>query len=122
MACIPMLPASRWFSIHCGRTSNRCSRRNRSNRGAPMDRIWLKSYPPNVPAEIDPTQLRSLKELVEKTCTEHAERVAYVQMDGTLTLREVEVQSRGFAAWLQHAGLKKGDRIAIMLPNCLQYP
>jgi len=87
-----------------------------------MDRFWLKSYPPHVPAEVDPKQLRSLKELVEKSCAEHADRVAYVQMDVTLTYREVEARSRGFAAWLQHAGLKRGDRIAIMLPNCLQYP
>ena len=87
-----------------------------------MDKFWLKSYPPHVPAEIDPTQLRSVKELIESTCAEHADRVAYVQMDATLTYRQVEVLSRGFAAWLQHQGLKKGDRIAIMLPNCLQYP
>jgi long-chain acyl-CoA synthetase len=87
-----------------------------------MDKFWLKSYPPHVPAEIDPKQLRSLKELLEKTCAEHTDRVAYVQMDATLSYREVEVLSRGFAAWLQRAGLKKGDRIAIMLPNCLQYP
>jgi len=87
-----------------------------------MDKFWLKSYPPHVPAEVDPTQLRSLKDLVEKTCAEHADRVAYVQMDATLTYREVEVLSRAFAAWLQRAGLRKGDRIAIMLPNCLQYP
>src|SRR5262249_50872608 len=87
-----------------------------------MDRIWLKSYPPNVPAEVDPTQLRSLKELVEKTCAEHAERVAFVQMDTELTYRELDELSRAFAAWLQNAGFRKGDRIAIMLPNTLQYP
>ena len=87
-----------------------------------MDRIWLKSYPPNVPAEIDPTQLRSLKELLEKTCAEHADRVAFVQMDTELTYRRLEELTRAFAAWLQHAGFRKGDRIAIMLPNTLQYP
>jgi long-chain acyl-CoA synthetase len=87
-----------------------------------MDKIWLKSYPPGVPAEVDPSQLRSLRELVEKTCAEHAERVAYVQMDTQLTYREVERLSRAFAAWLQQAGFAKGDRFAIMLPNTLQYP
>jgi long-chain acyl-CoA synthetase len=87
-----------------------------------MDKIWLKSYPPGVPAEVDPSQLRSLKELVEKTCAEHADRVAYVQMDAALTYRQVDELSRAFAAWLQHAGFAKGDRIAIMLPNTLQYP
>ena len=87
-----------------------------------MDRIWLKSYPPGVPAEIDPTQLRSLKELVEKTCEAYADRVAFVQMDAELTYRQVGELSRAFAAWLQHAGFAKGDRFAIMLPNTLQYP
>jgi long-chain acyl-CoA synthetase len=87
-----------------------------------MERIWLKSYPPGVPAEIDPRQLRSLPELVEKTCAEHAERIAYVQMDTQLTYRQVDRLSRAFAAWLQQAGFAKGDRFAIMLPNTLQYP
>src|SRR5215813_6212939 len=87
-----------------------------------MDKIWLKSYPPGVPTEVDPSQLRSLKELVEKTCAEHADRVAYVQMDAELTYRQVDELSRAFASWLQHAGFAKGDRFAIMLPNTLQYP
>jgi long-chain acyl-CoA synthetase len=87
-----------------------------------MDKIWLQSYPPHVPAEIDPRQLRSLKELVEKACVEHAERVAFIQMGASMTYRQLEVRSRAFAAWLQHAGFVKGDRIAIMLPNTLQYP
>jgi long-chain acyl-CoA synthetase len=87
-----------------------------------MDKIWLQSYPPHVPAEIDPRQLRSLKELVEKACAEHAERVAFIQMGASMTYRQLEARSRAFAAWLQHAGFVKGDRIAIMLPNTLQYP
>jgi long-chain acyl-CoA synthetase len=87
-----------------------------------MDRIWLKSYPPRVPKEVDATQLRSLKELLEKTCATHAERVAFVQMDTALTYRQLDVLTRAFGAWLQHAGFSKGDRIAIMLPNTLQYP
>jgi long-chain acyl-CoA synthetase len=87
-----------------------------------MEKIWLKSYPPHVPAEVDPQQLRSLKELVEKTCAEHAERVAFIQMGAQLTYRQLDEYSRAFAAWLQHQGFVKGDRIAIMLPNTLQYP
>jgi long-chain acyl-CoA synthetase len=75
-----------------------------------------------VPAEIDPSQLRSLEELAERTCAEHAERIAYVQMDSALTYSQVAELSRAFAAWLQQAGFAKGDRIAIMLPNTLQYP
>jgi long-chain acyl-CoA synthetase len=87
-----------------------------------MDRIWLKSYPPRVPAEIDPTQLCSLKELLEKACATHADRVAYVQMGTELTYRRLDQLTSAFAAWLQHQGFKKGDRLAIMLPNTLQYP
>ena len=87
-----------------------------------MDKIWLKSYPPGVRAEVDPTQLRSLKELLEKSCAAHADRIAFVQMGTELTYRELDEQSRAFAAWLQHAGFSKGDRFAIMLPNMLQYP
>ena len=87
-----------------------------------MDRIWLKSYPPGVPADIDRSQLRSLKELVEKSCAEHADRIAYIQMDAALSYGQVEELSRAFAAWLQQAGFAKGDRFAIMLPNTLQYP
>ncbi|MGH8138650.1 MAG: AMP-binding protein [Steroidobacteraceae bacterium] len=88
-----------------------------------MNRIWLKSYPPGVPADIDPDRLRTLKELIEQTCTAHAESVAFVQMGRALTYRTLDEQSRSFGAWLQKsAGLKKGDRVAIMLPNVLQYP
>ena len=88
-----------------------------------MDKPWLKSYPPGVPAEIDPAQYRSLKQLAEQSLQEHAARPAYVQMDREISYAEVDRLSRDFAAWLQKtAGLKRGDRIAIMLPNLLQYP
>jgi long-chain acyl-CoA synthetase len=87
-----------------------------------MERIWLKSYPPGVPAEIDPSKCRTLKELVEHTCVEHADRVAFIQMGAQLTYRRLDELSQAFAAWLQHEGFQKGDRIAIMLPNTLQYP
>jgi len=87
-----------------------------------MERIWLKSYPPHVPADVDPSKLRSLTQLWAETCAQHAERVAFVQMGTGISYRRLDELSRAFAAWLQHAGLKKGDRIAIMLPNTLQYP
>jgi long-chain acyl-CoA synthetase len=87
-----------------------------------MDRFWLKSYPPYVPPDVDPRELRTLKQLVEQTCAQHAGRVAFVQMDTELTYRQLDEQSRAFGAWLQQAGCKKGERIAIMLPNTLQYP
>ena len=87
-----------------------------------MDRIWLKSYPQGIPADIDPNQLRTLKELIERTCAGHADNEAYVQMGKSITYRELDKLSRDFAAWLQMSGFKKGDRLAIMMPNTLQYP
>ncbi|HYB65107.1 MAG TPA: AMP-binding protein [Steroidobacteraceae bacterium] len=87
-----------------------------------MDKIWLKSYPPYVPAEVNPAQLRSLKQLLEETCARHADRAAYLFMGATITYGELDTLSRAFGAWLQQNGFRKGDRIAIMLPNCPQYP
>ena len=87
-----------------------------------MNRFWLQSYPQGIPADIDPNQLRTLKELVERTCATHADKVAYVQMGKSITYRELDKLSRDFGAWLQMMGFKKGDRIAIMMPNTLQYP
>jgi long-chain acyl-CoA synthetase len=87
-----------------------------------MDKIWLKEYPPGVPSEIDVNQFSSLKALVETSMVRFAERKAYVQMGHALTYGEVDAMSAAFAAWLVERGLRKGDRIAIMLPNVLQYP
>jgi long-chain acyl-CoA synthetase len=88
-----------------------------------MERIWLKSYPPGVPAEIDPGKLRSVRELQEHSYAAYADNVAFVQMGRSITYRELDELSRAFAAWLQKiARLRKGDRLAIMLPNVLQYP
>jgi long-chain acyl-CoA synthetase len=88
-----------------------------------MDKIWLKSYPPGVPAEIDVGEFPSLNAIAEESFRRFADADAYVQMDRTMSFAELDKQSRNFAAWLQkEAGLKKGDRLAIMLPNLLQYP
>ncbi|HEX5459582.1 MAG TPA: AMP-binding protein [Steroidobacteraceae bacterium] len=87
-----------------------------------MNRFWLKSYPPGVPAEIDPAQLTSLAELLRKACAAYASRPAYEQMGRRITFAQLDELTRDFAAWLQAAGMVKGDRIAIMLPNTLQYP
>jgi long-chain acyl-CoA synthetase len=87
-----------------------------------VERIWLKSYPPGVPAEIDPGEYRSLVELFEKGIREFAERPAFSNMGETLTYAELDAQSRAFGAWLQAKGLAKGARVALMMPNCLQYP
>lgn len=88
-----------------------------------MDKIWLKSYPPAIPAEINVGEFSSLKAIAEQSFQKFADADAYVQMGRTMTYAELEDASRHFAAWLQTtAGLKKGDRLAIMLPNLLQYP
>jgi long-chain acyl-CoA synthetase len=88
-----------------------------------MDRIWLKSYPEGVPAEVDLGRLRTLVQVLEESCAAYGERVAYVQMGRSITYRDIDQLSRQFAAYLQkRAGLKKGERMAIMLPNLLQYP
>jgi long-chain acyl-CoA synthetase len=88
-----------------------------------MDKIWLKSYPPGVPAEIDASEYRSLNEIAAQSFRNFADDDAYVQMGRALSYAELDAQSRNFAAWLQkEAGLRKGDRLAIMLPNLLQYP
>jgi long-chain acyl-CoA synthetase len=86
-------------------------------------KIWLRDYPPDVPAEIDPDSIPSLKQLYEDACRQHASQVAFTNMGVSLTYAEVEEKSRRFGAWLQQeAGLRKGDRVAIMMPNVLQYP
>ena len=88
-----------------------------------MDRFWLSQYPPSVPPDIDPFEIDSLKALIEDACVRYAKRIAYHSMGTAMTYRELDRRSRAFAAWLQQrAGLKSGDRIAIMLPNLLQYP
>ncbi|HYL01229.1 MAG TPA: AMP-binding protein [Steroidobacteraceae bacterium] len=87
-----------------------------------MDKIWLKAYPPYVPAVVDPGRLRSLKQMLEETCARHTARTAYIYMGATITYGELDALSRAFAAWLQREGFRKGDRIAIMLPNSPQYP
>jgi long-chain acyl-CoA synthetase len=88
-----------------------------------MDRFWLREYPPGVPADIDPSEFSSLKAMIEDACKRYADRIAYRSMGTSMTYRQLDQLSRAFGAWLQrHAGLKSGDRIAIMLPNLLQYP
>ena len=87
-----------------------------------MDKIWLKSYPEGVPAEIDYTQYRSINQLFDESFRKFADRNAYVCMDKFLTYGELDQLSQKFGAWLQSKGLKKGARIAIMMPNVLQYP
>jgi long-chain acyl-CoA synthetase len=87
-----------------------------------MEKIWLKSYPPGMPAEISPSEYKSVGELFEKNAKKYADRPAFTCMGKTLSFAEVDQLSRDFAAWLQAKGLPKGARVAIMMPNVLQYP
>ncbi len=87
-----------------------------------MDKVWLKEYPPGVPHEIDPDQFASLKALIESCLVQYADRKAFVQMGRSVTYADIDRRSAAFAAWLQSNGLRKGDRIALMMPNLLQYP
>jgi len=87
-----------------------------------MDKFWLKSYQEGVPAEIDWTQYRSLTHLLEEAFRKYADRKAYACMDSTITYAELDRLSQQMGAWLQSRGMEKGARVAIMLPNVLQYP
>ncbi|AMP17002.1 long-chain fatty acid--CoA ligase [Collimonas pratensis] len=87
-----------------------------------MDKFWLKSYPEGVATEIDYTQYQSLVQLLEEAFQKYATRNAYACMGKYLTYDEVDQLSRKVGAWLQAKGLQKGARVAIMMPNVLQYP
>ncbi len=87
-----------------------------------MEKIWLKSYPPGVPAEIDYSDYASVGDLFEKCVKEFADRPAFHCMGKTISFAELDEQSAAFGAWIQSKGLAKGARVAIMMPNVLQYP
>ena len=87
-----------------------------------MEPLWLRHYPPGVPATIDPSRYPSLVAMLEEGFKAYADRDACVCMGKTLTYAELDETSRAFAAWLQSRGLKRGARVAIMMPNVLQYP
>jgi len=86
-----------------------------------MKKIWLESYPPGVPPEIDAHAYASLKDLLERSCLRFRDKAAFSNMGVSITYGEVDRLSHDFAAYLQKA-LRKGERVAIMLPNLLQYP
>jgi len=88
-----------------------------------VEKIWLKNYPEGVPAEVDINQYASLKDLLEQSFATYKDLPAVTNMGKTLTYGELDQQSRYFAAFLQNnCSLDKGDRVAIMMPNLLQYP
>ena len=88
-----------------------------------MEQIWIDNLPDDVPAEIDVEQYDSLVDMFETSVSRFADQPAFVNMGATLTYRKLEERSRAFAAYLQNElKLEKGDRVAIMMPNLLQYP
>ena len=94
--------------------------------GAPgdivMERLWLRHYPPGVPADIDVSRYSSLVAMLEESFQANGENPACICMGRTLTYAGLDEASRAFGAWLQSRGLKRGARVAIMMPNVLQYP
>ncbi len=88
-----------------------------------MEKIWLREYSPGVPAEADLNEFSSLKDILEKSCQRFSDLPAYSNMGVTLQYRDIDRLSRAFGAWLQQTlGLGKGERVALMMPNVLQYP
>lgn len=87
-----------------------------------MEKIWLKHYPKGIPHEINPDQYSSLIEVFNESVKQFADHIAYSNMGCELTYRELDQLSADFASFFQQLGLRKGDRVAIQMPNLLQYP
>ena len=86
------------------------------------EKPWLSSYPPGVPTHIDLSEHHSIVDVLEKSCAKHKDRMAFHNMGAELSYAELDFLTRNFAASLQAMGLQQGDRIALMMPNVLQYP
>jgi len=87
-----------------------------------MERIWQKNYPPGVPAEIEMDGVTTLVSVVRDSCRRYADKTAYISMGKSIRYAELDRLTRDFAAWLHANGLGHGDRVALMMPNLLQYP
>lgn len=87
-----------------------------------MEKIWLKNYPKGVPAEINIDDYASLAELFNESCERYASSTAYISMGQSLSYAQLHEAARRFAAWLQEQGATRGTRVALMMPNILQYP
>jgi long-chain acyl-CoA synthetase len=87
-----------------------------------MERIWLKQYPAGVPADVDVTQYPSLVDLLEESFAKFRDRKAFICMDKSISYRDLDEMSAALGAYLQSKGLAKGARVALMMPNVLQYP
>ena len=87
-----------------------------------MERIWLEHYPRGVPADIDVNEYASVREVFEESCRAFATRPAFSCMGRTITFADLDALSATFGAWLQGIGCTRGTRVALMMPNILQYP
>jgi long-chain acyl-CoA synthetase len=88
-----------------------------------VQRTWLKHYPAGIPADIDPGEYASLRDLFDEAVTTHGNKPAFTNMGANLSFAQLDALTRAFAAWLQRkSGLVAGDRVALMMPNILQYP
>ena len=87
-----------------------------------MDKIWLKHYPKGVPSEIDVNEYASIRDVFEESVAKYAARPAFSCMGKSITFAELDTLSAAFGAWLQGIGCKQGTRVALMMPNILQYP
>ncbi|QGZ62426.1 long-chain fatty acid--CoA ligase [Paraburkholderia acidisoli] len=87
-----------------------------------MEKVWLKSYPPGVPAEIDASRYASITALLEESFNAYRAKPAFACMGKTITYGELDQLSQRLAAWFQSRGIARGARIALMMPNVLQYP
>src|ERR1044071_4969238 len=89
---------------------------------SPTDRPWLAHYPPDVPAEIDTSTIRSLVEMFDDSFRRFRDRTAVIFMDKELSYGAIDDASRALAAFLQSTGMARGSRVAVMMPNVPQYP
>ncbi|RDV24706.1 long-chain-fatty-acid--CoA ligase FadD [Alteromonas aestuariivivens] len=87
-----------------------------------MEKTWLEHYDPRVSAEIDPDHYSSVVDIFEQSVAKYGDKVAYINMGQEMTFAELDTLSGQFAAYLQGCGLKRGDAVAVMMPNLLQYP
>ena len=97
------------------------TRANEQQKAFIVDKIWLKHYQAGVPYEIGPLPYHNLAELFDDKCALHSKKTALTHFGHELSYKELNFLSQQFASYLQHLGLQKGDRVSIMLPNCMQY-
>jgi long-chain acyl-CoA synthetase len=113
MAVAPYLQASLATKFIAGDTAVK---------NAPVERVWLKSYGPGVPADVDVGRYPNLVAMLDESYRQYADRVAYTFMGKPISYAQIDSLSKAFAAYLQSLGLAKGDRVAVMMPNVPQYP